>query len=109
MHAGEKDLRAVVRVLCQAQYQIDEIAAELQVDESEIERIKHVYQGDKSDLWYIAIIATWLNGNYDKKKTPYTLHNKEYQHPSWWNLFYAIAKESGGNKYTLVEEIVEEG
>ena len=63
-----------------------------------------VYEKKRS-LWYIAIIVEWLNGNYDKENTPYTLHDKEYQYPSWWNLLYAMAKRVGGKGYRLVEKI----
>ena len=77
----------------------------MQVHKWRIDRIQQVVYKNRRDLWYIAIIVEWLNGNHNSRRPPYTLHDKEYQHPSWWNLLYAMATKAGGNDYGSVEKI----
>ena len=46
----------------------------------------------------IAIIDSWLRGTFNQGARPYTLHSEEkYRCPSWWNLVWAVAHNTGGN------------
>lgn len=59
-----------------------------------------------ADRRAIAIIDTWLRGNYMANKRPYILHSaKEHQCASWWNLVWAVADNVGGGSPAYAQEI----
>ena len=50
------------------------------------------------DRQAIAVIDSWLRGNFNRGSRPYALHSEEkYRCPSWWNLVWVVAHSTGGN------------
>lgn len=101
----DSDLQPVLRILHTVKHRATQIGEELRVHSQIITQIQQIAYRNNSNLWHIAIIVAWLKGNYDKNGHPYTLHDKKHQHPSWWNLLYAVARRTGGNDYALAEKI----
>ena len=64
--------------------------------------------GKGTDRCAISIMGTWLSGNHMTNGQPYTLHEEQYPHPSWWNLVWAVAREAGGRNPARAEKIAQE-
>lgn len=72
-----------------------------------IDQIKKVH-GSATDRCAISIMDTWLRQDFMKNGPPYNLHEEQYQCPSWWNLVWAVARETGGQNPAHAEKIAKE-
>ena len=89
-----KDALAVRRALDKLTARIVFIGRALNLTHDRLEVIEKTH-GGSGGRCAIAIIDTWLRGNFNGKKDPYTLPGNG-PHPSWWSLVWAVAHRVGG-------------
>lgn len=98
------DALAVQKAIDKVLYRIIEIAQSLNLRGERIEEIERLHKEDSRRA--VAVIDTWLRGNFNAKKKPYSLHSEEkYRCPSWWNLVWAVAHKPGGGNPAHAEFI----
>ena len=85
---------------------VSDIAGALHMKHDTITTIKGLHRNNH-DLLAISLMDKWLRGNYMRDKPPYSLHEEQYQHPSWWNLVWAVERNVGGNNPAHAEIIAE--
>ena len=96
LSAAVKETLAVQKAIGKVKSRILYIARALSLPSDRIEEIERVHKDDNRRA--LAVIATWLQGNFNDLRMPYSVHpEKKYRCPSWWNLVWAIAHRSGGN------------
>ena len=54
----------------------------------------------------IAIVDTWLRGNFNDQRPPYTIPGNT-PHPSWRSLVWAVAHNVGGNNPAKAKTIAQ--
>ena len=102
-----EDLIAVMKALQRVKAEIPKIFEILKVDDQKIKQIKATHRLNY-DRVSISLIGEWLRGSCQedyRTREPYSLHEEQYQHPSWWNLVWAVAHSVGGNNPAQAEKI----
>ncbi|CAI8001670.1 Caspase-3 [Geodia barretti] len=89
-----KDALAVRRALENLTARIIHIGRALSLGSDRLEVIEKAH-GASGTRCAIAVIDTWLRGNYNPTKEPYTIAGNN-PHPSWWNLVWAVCHRIGG-------------
>ena len=92
--AAVKDALAVRRAIENLTARIIPIGRALSLGSDRLEVIEKAH-GASGTRCAIAVIDTWLRGNYNPTKEPYTIAGNN-PHPSWWNLVWAVCHRIGG-------------
>ena len=100
------DALAVQKAVSRVLDRIINIGQALSVDGQRISEIKRLHVDGNRRA--IAVIDTWLRGNYNASSKPYSNHSEEqYRCPSWWNLVWAVAHKTGGANPAIAKMIAE--
>ena len=91
MYADETSIHSVMRALEDVKAETPSIARALRLKENTVKKLEKLHRNN-FDRLAIALMDTWLRGDYikDRPREPYSLHEEKYQHPSWWNLVWAV-------------------
>ena len=84
--------------------EISSIAMSLQLKSDTVKKLKDQHRHNYDRL-AISLMDTWLRGDYikDKSREPYSLHEEQYQHPSWWNLVWAVHRSNSAHAANIAK------
>lgn len=89
------DALAVQKAVARVLDRIINIGQALSIDGQRLSEIKRLHADGTRRA--IAVIDSWLRGNYNATNKPYSNHSEEqHRSPSWWNLVWAVAHRAGG-------------
>ena len=93
-----------MRAVEEVKSEIPSIARALKLKDDTVRKLERLHRNN-SDRLAIALMDTWLRGDYikDKPREPYSLHETQYRHPSWWNLVWAVNRSNPAHAETIAK------
>ena len=104
LSAAVDDALAVRRALANMDARITEIGRALGLSGDRVDTIKRLH-GSVGGRCAVAIIDTWLRGDYNHERDPYTASG--VRDPTWWSLVWAVAHRVGGKNAAEARAIAE--